>query len=88
MYIYVYKYILIRVYTLKECGDLKLGGLLLGGVRKGWGGGEVGWGWGGGGVCVWGGDLKLGGLLLDMYPPPHMTHVSSSSYDTCILLLI
>ena len=23
-----------------------------------------------------------------MYPPPHMTHVSSSSYDTCILLLI
>jgi len=24
----------------------------------------------------------------DMYTPPHMTHVSSSSYDTCILLLI
>jgi len=23
-----------------------------------------------------------------MYPPPHMTHVSSSSYDTYILLLI
>ena len=23
-----------------------------------------------------------------MYPPPHMTHVSSSSYDTCILLLM
>jgi len=23
-----------------------------------------------------------------VYPPPHMTHVSSSSYDTCILLLI
>jgi hypothetical protein len=22
-----------------------------------------------------------------MFPPPHMTHVSSSSYDTCILLL-
>ena len=29
MYIYVYKYILIRMYTLKECGDLKLRGLLL-----------------------------------------------------------
>jgi hypothetical protein len=24
----------------------------------------------------------------DMYPPPHMTHVSSSSYDTCIFLLM
>jgi hypothetical protein len=27
-------------------------------------------------------------ILGHMCPPPHMTHVSSSSYDTCILLLI
>jgi hypothetical protein len=29
-----------------------------------------------------------GELLTSLHPPPHMTHASSSSYDTCILLLI